>query len=127
MIGGKMGYVRKKCTRCINGFIMTGVGPKPCPYCKAKGYIDYWVDDDEYYEEEETSYSTDSDDDDDDYDSSDDKDKSPLKLRPLGCLVSIAILYIVIKNALLPADWDQMGPYLLCVFIFVIVMKLSIK
>lgn len=31
--------VEKKCGRCINGFVMTGYGPKPCMYCKGRGYI----------------------------------------------------------------------------------------
>jgi hypothetical protein len=120
-----MGYVRRKCTRCVNGYIMTGFGPKPCPYCNTNGYIDYWVDDRDDYEESKPSYSSYSDDDDDD--SSDEKKDTTLKFRPFGCLISSVILYVVIKNALLPADWDQGGPYLFCVLVFVIVMKLSIK
>lgn len=31
--------VQRKCGHCINGFVMTGYGRKPCMYCKGTGYI----------------------------------------------------------------------------------------
>jgi DNA-directed RNA polymerase subunit RPC12/RpoP len=38
-------YESYRCGRCINGFVMTGLGRKPCPYCMGKGYVVVEVED----------------------------------------------------------------------------------
>lgn len=38
-------YRRVKCPHCINGYVMTGYGPKPCMYCKGTQEITVEVPD----------------------------------------------------------------------------------
>lgn len=39
-------YVKVKCNRCINGFVMTAHGPKACMFCQGCQYIAVEVPDD---------------------------------------------------------------------------------
>ena len=28
-----------RCTQCVNGYVNTSIGPRPCPSCKGSGYL----------------------------------------------------------------------------------------
>ena len=125
-------YERVKCSHCINGFVMTGVGPKPCMYCHGKGYTlvevededDYVVSDKSDYSESNSSesYSGSY-----DYDDEENTHNSDTGVRPLGCIATLVIFFVVIKYALIPADWGQIGPYIAIAVLLAIGAKLSFR
>lgn len=116
-----------KCNHCVNGFVMTGMGPKPCMYCHGKGHILLEIEDEEDYSStNEPNYSDSS------YsDSYDDDDKpnssSRSNVRLMGCIVTVVIFFVVVKYALIPADWGKIGPYIAVLILLFVGTKLSFR
>ncbi len=120
-------YESVKCNHCANGFVMTGFGPKPCMYCHGKGYVLVEVEDD-YIATDNSSHSESN------YsesysDSHDDKESNTTStsVRPIGCIATLIIFFVVIKYALIPADWGQIGPYIAVAVLLAIGGKLSFR
>jgi len=122
-------YEKVKCSHCVNGFVMTGFGPKPCMHCHGKGYILVEVEDD-YIDTDNSSYSESSYSESysDSYEDEDEDSKATGgSVRPIGLIASLVIFYVVIKNALIPADWNSIGPYIAVVVLLYIGLKLSFR
>ena len=50
-----------------------------------------------------------------------------LNERTLGCIATLVIFFVVIKYALIPADWGQIGPYIAIAVLLAIGAKLSFR
>jgi hypothetical protein len=128
---------RRPCGHCINGFVLTGVGRKPCPYCLGKGYLTLEVEDDQeddldqntdYFDYSNPSSHSSSSYNPWDTHDPDENRNSDSGFRPLGCLITIVVIYLMYKHTSIIVDMGASFYHYLAVFaVLYMGKKLSFK